>query len=203
VKISETAHKQAVLWFTGLSGSGKSTLADAVGRRLTALGILTHSLDGDALRRTLAIGFSRHDRESHILRVGTIASDLERQGVTTVCALISPYTACRAAVRAQCATFIEVYVCTPLCVCERRDPKGLYAKARRGEILHFTGIDDPYEAPGSPELAIDTSHMAVEEASAQVLQAWHRITRVDAKREHAFESCDRGPCSSTAGAGRV
>ena len=166
----------AVLWFTGLSGAGKSTLAEAVNCRLTHRGIRTEFLDGDAVRALSPTGFTRSDRDAHVKRVGFLASRLEHHDVTVVCALISPYADTRQYVRGLCKRFIEIYVATPLDVCERRDVKGLYARARRGELSHFTGIDDPYEPPVSPELVLDTTRLTVDEAAERVVAAWDTYT---------------------------
>jgi adenylylsulfate kinase-like enzyme len=109
-----------------------------------------------------------------VRRVGFLASRLEHHGVTVVCALISPYAEARDYVRALCDRFIEIHVCTPLSECERRDRKGLYARARRGEITHFTGIDDPYESPANPELRIDTTGLSIDDAVAMVMATWRQ-----------------------------
>jgi adenylylsulfate kinase len=162
----------AVVWLTGLSGAGKSTIGAALYQELERLGVAVEYLDGDAVRQWSPAGFTRADRDAHVKRVGYLASRLEHHGVTVICALISPYAEAREFVRHTCRRFIEVHVSTSLAECERRDVKGLYAKARRGEISHFTGIDDPYEAPASPELTIDTAQMSVEEACRRVLDAW-------------------------------
>jgi adenylyl-sulfate kinase len=162
----------AVLWFTGLSGAGKSTIAASVARELHTRGVRTEYLDGDILRQMSPTGFSRAERDAHVKRTGFLASRLEHHGVTVVCALISPYAEARAHVRQLCRRFIEVHVATPLPECERRDTKGLYARARRGDIVHFTGIDDPYEPPEAPELVIDTTQLTLDQAVARVLDAW-------------------------------
>jgi adenylyl-sulfate kinase len=162
--------KPAVIWFTGLSGSGKSTLAEWVGRELRARGARVEMLDGDALRALFrTTGFSKAERDAHVRRAGYLASRLEHHGVVVIAALISPYRESRDFVRGLCTRFIEIHVSTPLETCERRDPKGLYARARRGEIAEFTGVSDPYEAPESAQLVIDTSDMSVEEAGQRVL----------------------------------
>ena len=166
------AHLPAVLWFTGLSGAGKSTIASAVVHELLRRGVQTEFLDGDAVRLLSPTGFTRADRDAHVKRVGFLASRLEHHGITVVCALISPYEEARQYVRGLCARFIEIHVATPLAECERRDVKGLYQRARRGEISNFTGISDPYEVPRQPELVIDTTCVAVEDAARLVLEAW-------------------------------
>lgn len=176
--------RPAVIWFTGLSGAGKSTIASAVVSELVDRGIPTEYLDGDAVRLLSPTGFSRADRDAHVKRVGYLASRLEHHGITVVCALISPYAEARRYVRSLCVRFVEIYVATPLPECERRDVKGLYARARRGEIAHFTGIDDPYEPPSHPELAIDTTGMSLARAVRGVLATSDTVTRVPARAIH-------------------
>jgi adenylylsulfate kinase len=149
-----------VIWLTGLSGSGKTTIATAIAEELTRRSVPVEVLDGDALRGFMPTGFSREEREAHARRVAFLASRLAHHGVTVVVALISPYRSSRAYARDLCKGFVEVYVATPLEVCEERDAKGLYKKARAGLIREFTGIDDPYEVPEAPELTIDTSALA-------------------------------------------
>jgi adenylyl-sulfate kinase len=159
-----------VIWFTGLSGAGKSTIASALFDELTWRGTPVEYLDGDVIRGLIpGTGFTRPERDAHVKHVGFLASRLEHHGVTTICALISPYREARDTVRRLCRRFVEVYVSTPLDECERRDPKGLYARARRHELTNFTGIDDPYEPPEQPELTIDTSSMTVAEEVDRVL----------------------------------
>jgi adenylylsulfate kinase len=160
----------SVVWFTGLSGSGKSTISQEVVRELRAKGLKVEHLDGDSVRAIFPLtGFTREDRDAHLRRVGFLASRLEQQGVIVVASFVSPYQESRDAVRGMCNQFIEVFVDTPLSVCEARDVKGLYAKARRGEIANFTGISDPYERPAAPELVIDTTTTSVPEATQRVL----------------------------------
>lgn len=168
------AHVPAVLWFTGLSGAGKSTIASIVADELRSRGIPTEYLDGDAVRLFSPAGFRRADRDAHIKRVGFLASRLEHHGITVVCALISPYADARQRVRRLCRRFVEIYVATPLAECERRDPKGMYRRARQGELTHFTGIDDPYEPPPDPELVLNTTMMSVDEAVHAALAAHNR-----------------------------
>ena len=149
-----------VVWFTGLSGSGKSTVAVEVERRLIASGRAAYLLDGDNLRHGLNVdlGFSAADRDENVRRVGEVAALFADAGVVALVPLVSPYRAARDGVRRRVTSaglrFVEVFVDTPLEECERRDPKGLYAKARAGELRGMTGIDDPYEAPSSPELVL-------------------------------------------------
>lgn len=167
----EGSRQGAVLWFTGLSGSGKSTIADRVVAELNRQGMPVEYLDGDVIRDLFpGTGFTRPDRDAHIKRVGFLASRLEAHGVTVVASLVSPYEASRQFVRSLCQNFLEIYVATPFEECERRDVKGLYARARKGEIKNFTGLDDPYEPPTRPELVIDTRKNTVEASVAMVLQ---------------------------------
>ena len=167
---SRTKAGAPVLWFTGLSGSGKSTIADRVHRELARRGVDVEYIDGDALREVFPnTGFTRADREEHLRRTGYMASRLAAHGVTVVASFVSPYRDSRAFVRKLCPDFFEIYVATPLEECERRDVKGLYARARRGQIQNFTGIDDPYEPPESPELTLDTRTLSVDECTAKVL----------------------------------
>ena len=164
-----------MIWFTGLSGSGKSTVAIHVAEMLRTEGRRVEMLDGDAIRAVFPMtGFTRSERDAHVKRVGYLASRLEFHGVTVVASLVSPYRESRDFVRGLCQEFVEIHVSTPIEECERRDVKGLYAKARRGEISSFTGIDDPYEAPATPELVLDTSRMSVDEASARVMETIRR-----------------------------
>jgi adenylylsulfate kinase len=160
----------AVLWLTGLSGSGKTTLAVEIHRELIRCGIPVEYLDGDVVRSHFpALGYSRTERDANVRMVGYLASRLERHGVTVITALISPYRDSRAFARSVCSNFVEVYVSTPLEVCEARDVKGLYAKARRGEIRGFTGVDDPYEPPVRPELSINMTNLDLGFAASFVL----------------------------------
>lgn len=156
-----------MIWLTGLSGSGKSTLADALERRLFAAGRHTYLLDGDNLRHGLNrdLGFSAEDRCENIRRVGEVGALMVDAGLIAIAAFISPFREDRDLVRALLPErFVEVHVSTPLNICEERDPKGLYRKARAGELKQFTGIDSPFEAPLAAELTIDTSTLSVESA---------------------------------------
>jgi adenylylsulfate kinase len=160
----------AVVWFTGLSGSGKSTISTWVAEELRRRGYRVESLDGDSIRDIFPnTGFSKAERDAHIRRVGYLASKLEQNGVFVIASFVSPYRESRDFVRSLCRTFIEVHVSTPFEECERRDVKGLYARARRGEIKNFTGLDDPYEAPAAAELVVDTTGVSVEQAGRQVI----------------------------------
>jgi adenylylsulfate kinase len=159
--------RPAVAWFTGLSGSGKSTIAVTLARHLEAIGLPVEHLDGDEIREVFpTTGFTRAERDTHVRHVGFLASKLEKHGVFVIASLVSPYAESRDFVRRLCRNFVEIYVATPLDECERRDVKGLYARARRGEISQFTGIDDPYEPPEHPEVTIDTRRVSVDEACA-------------------------------------
>jgi adenylylsulfate kinase len=159
-----------VLWFTGLSGSGKSTIASRVDQALVDRGTDVEYIDGDALREVFPnTGFTRAEREEHLRRTGYMASRLAAHGVTVVASFVSQYRESRDFVRKLCSNFVEIYVATPLEECERRDVKGLYARARRGEIKNFTGIDDPYEPPEHPELTLETRGLSVDECVAKVL----------------------------------
>jgi adenylylsulfate kinase len=191
-------HGGCVLWFTGLSGSGKSTIANLVERKLYELGVHTFLLDGDNVRHGLnatpemlasygdsyatrfGLTFAPDDRRENIRRVGAVAELFAAAGIITLTAFISPYRADRDAVRqqvqerGQVGDFVEVFVDTPLAICEQRDPKGLYKKARAGEIRQFTGIDDPYEPPLKPELRLDGDSGHSADALAEEVLAYLR-----------------------------
>lgn len=166
-------HKGAVLWFTGLSGSGKSTIANTVDHKLHANGKRTFVLDGDNVRMGLNknLGFSAEDRAENIRRIGEVAKLFCDAGTITTTAFISPYRADRDAVRELLpdGQFVEILVDASLETCESRDPKGLYKKARAGEIKGFTGIDDPYEAPEKPELVLDSDGKGIDELADEVI----------------------------------
>ena len=183
-------HKGCILWFTGLSASGKSTVANLVDHKLHAMGIQSFVLDGDNVRHGLnagpgmlkdvhgedfakrfGLGFSAQDREENIRRIGAVAGLFVSAGVIALTAFISPYRIDRDRVRAKCAAgdFVEIFVDAPLEVCEQRDPKGLYKKARAGELKGFTGIDDPYEAPLAPELVLDAGTKDAETLADEVI----------------------------------
>lgn len=169
----KNAHKSAVLWFTGLSGSGKSTLAHAVEELLHQNGLNTFVLDGDNVRHGLCgdLGFSDKDRKENIRRISETAKLLLEAGVITLTAFISPFKADRAIARNLMphGDFLEIHCFCPLAVCEQRDVKGLYKKARLGEILDFTGISSLYEEPENPDLKIDTSQLTLEQSAQQVI----------------------------------
>src|SRR5436305_1471298 len=168
--------KGCTIWFTGLSGSGKSTIAYTLEHALVQRGHLAYVLDGDNIRHGLNknLGFSAADREENIRRIGEVAKLFADSGIITMTSFISPYRRDRDEVRALHAAgeipFIEVYVNTPIETCETRDPKGLYKKARAGQLKNFTGIDDPYEAPCKPELTIDATKISPQDATIQVME---------------------------------
>lgn len=161
-----------VLWFTGLSGAGKSTIAGAIREAFARRDLDFEILDGDVVRTHLSngLGFSKSDRDINVRRIGWVAGTLARHGCIAICAVISPYRAIRDEVRSETARFVEVYVKVPLEVCERRDVKGLYRKARAGELKGFTGIDDPYEEPLRPEVVCETDRESVGECVAKIVR---------------------------------
>ncbi len=166
-------HKGAVLWFTGLSACGKSTIANTVDHLLHSMGKHSYVLDGDNIRMGLNknLGFSADDRAENIRRIGEVAKLFAESGTITLTAFISPYRADRDKVRAIMGPgdFVEIFVDASLETCEKRDPKGLYKKARAGEIKGFTGIDDPYEAPEKPELVLDSNGKGIDELAQEVV----------------------------------
>lgn len=167
-------HKSVILWFTGFSGSGKSTLAHAVEKDLYDLGCRTYVFDGDNVRHGLCadLGFSKEDRKENIRRIGEMSKLFIEAGVIALTAFISPFQADRERVRKLVAEgdFIEIYCHCPLEICEQRDVKGLYQKARQGKITEFTGISSPYEAPEDPELVIDTANQSLEACVENIMQ---------------------------------
>jgi adenylylsulfate kinase len=188
-----------VVWFTGLSGCGKSTISNLVDHKLHALGLHSYVLDGDNVRHSLnagpgmlkerhgeefakrfGLGFSAQDREENIRRIGAVAGLFCQAGLITLTAFISPYRRDRDFVRQSMpeGDFVEVFVDAPLEVCEQRDPKGMYKKARAGEIKGFTGIDDPYEAPAKPELVVETSKKSAEESADEVIAYLRKTGRI-------------------------
>ncbi|KPZ72957.1 MULTISPECIES: adenylyl-sulfate kinase [unclassified Shewanella] len=166
-------HSAAVLWFTGLSGSGKSTVANAVDKMLYDLGCKTYVLDGDNVRHGLNgdLGFSDADRVENIRRIGEVSKLFVDAGLIVSTAFISPFLQDREMVRSQLnqGQFIEVFIDTPIAICDQRDPKGLYKKARAGEIKHFTGIDSDYDAPLTPEVHVKTAENDIEVCAKQVI----------------------------------
>ena len=171
-----------VIWFTGLSGSGKTTVAQIVEDKLLDAGIPTEMLDGDVVRENLSkgLGFSKEDRDTNIRRIAFVAHLLQRNGVFVITAAISPYEAVRQEARAMAKDFVEVFADAPLEVCEERDVKGLYAKARAGEIKGFTGIDDPYEAPTDAEIVLATDKLTPEESAQQVIDKLVELKYIEA-----------------------
>ncbi|MFM7169227.1 MAG: adenylyl-sulfate kinase [Cyanobium sp.] len=169
----QRGHRSAILWFTGLSGAGKSTLANAVNSALFEQGLACYVLDGDNVRHGLCsdLGFSDGDREENIRRIGEVAKLFLDAGVVVLTAFVSPFRADRQRARALVdgGDFIEIHCAADLDVCEGRDTKGLYAKARAGEIKEFTGISSPYEEPEHPELRIDTGRQSLDDCVSQVL----------------------------------
>jgi adenylylsulfate kinase len=161
-----------VIWFTGLSGSGKTTIAHEVEDKLLEAGVPVEVLDGDVVRENLSkgLGFSKEDRDINIRRIAFVAHLLQRNGVFVITAAISPYRRIRHEARTMIKDFVEVFADAPLDVCEQRDVKGLYAKARAGEIKGFTGIDDPYEAPDYAEVICHTDKESVEESTKKVIE---------------------------------
>lgn len=174
----------ATLWFTGLPSSGKSTIAREVFQRLLDRGLPVELLDGAEVRESLSRGlsFSKEDREEHIRRIGYVAKLLSRNGVIAICAAVSPYRATRDEVRRNTTHFVEIYVECPVEVAEKRDRDGWYARARRGEVQDFTGVNAPYEPPTSPEVHIRSDQESVDEAATRVLarlEDLELIPRVD------------------------
>lgn len=164
-------NKGFVVWLTGLSGAGKSTLALKLFDFYQKQGLAVERLDGDLVRAMFPqTGFSKNDRHEHIQRMGFIASLLERNGIIVIASFISPYEESRKNARNLCRHFIEVYVDASLKECERRDPKGLYQKARAGQIKYFTGIDDPYETPQRPDITVKTEGVNVDQSYAYLLE---------------------------------
>jgi adenylyl-sulfate kinase len=175
-----------VLWFTGLSAAGKTTVGSLVARELEERGLTVEVLDGDMIRTHLShgLGYSKEDRDTNIERIGWVSSRLARAGAAVVVSAISPYEEARRRARAlveEHAPFVEIHVATSLEVCAERDPKGLYAKARSGEIEHFTGISDPYEEPANPELRLDTVGREPAESAASVLARLEELEIVAAR----------------------
>ena len=168
-------------WFTGLPCSGKTTIADVVAERLKERGYRVERLDGDIVRKGLTsdLGFSKEDRDENIKRVTFVAKLLTRNGVAVLATFVSPYRSRRAKTREEIGEFVEVYTRTPVEVCIERDVKGMYKKALAGEISNFTGVDDPYEEPLDPELALDTDKESIEESVGKVLDKLAEIGYIE------------------------
>ena len=175
----------SILWLTGLSGAGKTTIAQQLEHKLRKLDRPVELLDGDVIRQNLSkeLGFSREDRDTNVRRVGYVANLLSRNGVIVIVSLISPYRTVRDELRSTLHSFVEIYVNAPLEVCEARDVKGLYAKARSGQIKSFTGIDDPYEPPLTPEITCYTAEETVDESVAKIL-TWLDMARLRESETH-------------------
>lgn len=186
---SDGSRKGFAVFFTGLPGSGKTTLAEALTSKLSgSFGLAVTLLDGDEVRRLLSseLGFSKEHRDLNILRIGFVASEVVKHGGVAVCAAIAPYDAVRRTVRRMVGRhggFVLVHVSTPLSVCEARDPKGLYAKARAGLLSAFTGISDPYEEPAGAEVVIDTTHVGPVEGTLSILDGLSGLGLLDARSE--------------------
>jgi adenylylsulfate kinase len=197
----QSGHEGCVVWFTGLSGCGKSTIANLVDRRLFELGIHSYLLDGDNVRhglnaspamltaygdafaRRFGLTFAPEDRQENIRRIGAVANLFASAGIVTLTAFVSPYRADRSLARAQAnasrpGSFIEIFVDAPLEVCEARDPKGLYKKARAGELTNFTGIHDAYEPPENPELRLDAANHTPEVLAGQVMSILQTLKKI-------------------------
>ena len=178
-RAGQNSHAPAVVWLTGLSGSGKSTIANIIESKLHTLGVRTYLLDGDNVRHGLNrdLGFTDADRVENIRRIAEVAALMVDAGLVVLVSFISPFRAERRLAReaVEEGEFIEVHVDTPLALAEQRDPKGLYAKARRGELVNFTGIDSPYEPPEAPEVRIDTAVTSAEAAADEIIAAWQRL----------------------------
>jgi adenylylsulfate kinase len=170
---ARTTQRGLTVWLTGLSGSGKTTICQGVDIELSSRGFQVQVLDGDIVRKYLSsdLGFSKKDRDENVRRIGFVAQLLARNGIIVLVAAISPYRQARDALRKDIGDFIEVYVNAPLSVCEDRDPKGHYRKARAGEIREFTGIDSPYEPPITPDVQCDTDKEGPEESQRKVVEA--------------------------------
>jgi adenylylsulfate kinase len=181
IDLSKCQQPGVTVWFTGLSGAGKTTISRAVEQRLKSYGQKSEILDGDIVRLNLCkgLGFSKEDRDENIRRVGFLANLLTRNQVTVLVSVISPYRDVRQEVRERIVNFVEVYVNAPLEVCEQRDVKGLYKKARAGEIKNFTGIDDPYEPPLNPEVECRTDLETQEESASKVLAKLRELGYLD------------------------
>ena len=181
-------HRSAIIWFTGLSGSGKSTIACALEKRLYELSTQTYILDGDNMRYGLNsdLGFTSEDRKENIRRIGEVSKLFVDAGVIVLSSFISPFIEDRGFVReiVNKDEFIEIYMKCPLEICESRDPKGLYSKARKGEIRHFTGIDSPYEEPVSPEIVIDTSITSIDDSVDKIIDYLGRRSYIELNLSH-------------------
>src|SRR5215469_3269520 len=179
-----------MVWFTGLSGAGKSTLAEAVFSQLAARGNRVEILDGDIVRTHLCkgLGFSREDRMENIRRIAFVGNLLARHGVIVLVPVIAPYRSIRAEVRKSSHSYMEVFVNAPLEICEQRDPKGLYRRARAGEISNFTGIDDPYEVPESPDIECQTHLEGIEVCTDRILDRIATLVGIESGIHHSAQA---------------
>lgn len=176
MKLDSARPKPAVFWFTGLSGAGKTTLALKLFQSLLSKGYPVELLDGDVIRnKKPAIGFSKSARLEHLENAAKIAAELENQGITVIASFITPYEEARNDIRKRIRNYIEIHVETPLSVCESRDPKGLYKRARTGEIQNFTGISDPFDRPEHSEIRLDTSNEDIDTSFAKLVAEIKKI----------------------------
>lgn len=184
--------KGFTLWFTGLSGAGKTTLARLVEKELLARSCKVEVLDGDIVRTNLSkgLGFSKEDRDTNIRRIGFVCHLLTRNDVVAIAAAISPYQEVRDELRNKIGSFVEVYVKCPVDVLAERDVKGLYKKALAGEIKNFTGVDDPYEAPPSPEITVETDKESVQVSAARIIARLEQMSLIAAQENAGFSEED-------------
>jgi adenylylsulfate kinase len=191
------------IWLTGLPSAGKTTIARELVPKLRELGRFVELLDGDEIRKGLSadLGFDRKSRETHAGRVTFVAKVLARNGAIPIVALISPYRSSRARARADIGHFVEVYVNTPIEVCEQRDVKGLYKRARAGEVKEMTGVDDPYEPPESPDIIIETEHHNPAQSADRIISELVRLGWLSANSVEARESNETSHTSASAAAG--
>ncbi len=182
-------HKGITVWFTGLPCAGKTSISRGVEEKLKSRGLPVERLDGDVVRESLSkdLGFSAQDRDQNIERVTFVSKLLTRNGVIVLCAFISPYKRHREYARKEIGNFIEVFVNTPLEVCEKRDIKGLYAKARGGKIPNFTGISDPYEEPENPEIEVKTANSSIEQSVDYVIQRLEELGWIEPESDYSDE----------------
>lgn len=188
IELMQYQQSGVTVWFTGLSGAGKTTISRAVENELKSYGYKVEILDGDIVRQhlTKGLGFSKEDRDENIRRVGFVANLLTRNQVIVLVSAISPYRELREEVREQIVNFVEVYVNAPLAVCEQRDVKGLYKKARAGEIKNFTGIDDPYEPPLHPDVECRTDLETLDESVSKVLSKLRELGYLGLKTHPSY-----------------
>ena len=186
------SRKGFTIWFTGLSGAGKTTLARIIESRLKGLGLRVEVLDGDIVRTNLSkgLGFSKEDRDTNIRRIGFVCNLLSRNDVVAIAAAISPYREIRDELRQQIGVFVEVYAHCPIDVLAERDVKGLYKKALAGEIKHFTGVDDPYEEPYSPEVVVNTDVELPEESAGKILARLEELGLITRAATDSFSEDD-------------